>query len=168
MEIITATNTLRADSAHVTPAPAQRYDPHPRFPDELDALDYPEVYASRASGRCLEPVYQDGVCLVFSKTEQPVAGDYVSLWFDPDKVPDGELPRQVKRLLSIMPGLTFPYLPASGSEVEPLVQVEMLNPPRRRYVRASKIVALRKVIGTAEHLGDVQARWKPARTAEAV
>ena len=145
-----------------------RYYPHPRFPDELDALDCPDIYASRASGRCLEPIFEDGVCLVFSKTDEAVPGDFVSVWFDPEQVPEGELPRQVKRLVSIAPGVTFPYHPAQGSEVEPLIQIEMLNPPKRWYVRASKIVALHKVIGTAEYTGTGQARWKPNRVAEAV
>lgn len=162
-----ANNTLKADSAHVTPAPT-RYYPHPRFPDELDATDCPDVYASVAKGHCLEPIYRDGCCLVFSKTAPIEAGDFAAIWFDPDTVSEGGLCRQVKRVVSIMGSLSFPYVPAPGSEVEPLVQVEMLNPPRRWYVRASRIVALHKVVGTAKSAGDGRALWKPARTAEAV
>ena len=141
---------------------SRKYYPHPRFPTEIDALDVPEVYASIAKGNCLEPVYSDGACLVFSKTEKPKAGDFVAVWYDPDVVPDGEQPRQVKRLVSnIMAGTSFPYQRRAGDEVEPLVEIEMFNPPRRWFVRASKIIAIHKVIGLAISTGDGQAMWKP-------
>jgi hypothetical protein len=128
--------------------------------DDPSELDFhpervPEVYASVCKGNCLEPEYCDGACLVFSRIEPPQPGDFVGIWFRREVVPPGEHPRQVKRLVSAgWPGMTLPYQVQPGDEVEPLIILEMLNPPKRIMVRASKDLAMHKVIGEAARDGD--------------
>jgi hypothetical protein len=151
-----------AEMTHRAASASRKYYPHARFPKERDPSEMPEVYASVATGSCLEPVFKDGTCFAFSKVEAPRAGDYVSVWFDPDIVPTGEAPRSVKRLVDdLMPGLTFPYRASPGSQVVPLVRVEMLNPPRRFAIPADKIIALHTVIGTAISNDSGKARLVP-------
>lgn len=137
---------------------------HPPVPVALDdPSTFPDLYASGCVGTCLEPVFKDGVCLVFSKTEEPKAGDFVGMFFKPGAVPTSGPNRWVKRLaMNMMPGLTFPYVAAPGREIEPLVIVEMLNPPRRFAFRASQILAIHKVVGEAEPGGNGMARYRPA------
>jgi hypothetical protein len=128
-------NSVRNDSSEL--------DFHPEW--------VPEVYASVCKGTCLEPKYRDGTCLVFSRTEPPQPGDFVGIWFRCEAVPPGEHPRQVKRLISAgWPGMILPYQAQFGDEAEPLLILEMLNPPKRIMVRASKVLAMHKVIGEAE------------------
>ena len=144
------------------PAPDKLY-PNAKHPDEVHPDDCPEVYASFCKGNCLEPVYRDGCCLVFSKVETPEPGDYVGIWLHPDVLePDG-LPRRVKRLVSMWPGITFPYKASPASEVMPLVMMEQLNPPRILQIPASHILAMHKVVGEAESRGNGMARYRPAK-----
>ncbi|MEA1015585.1 hypothetical protein [Sphingosinicella sp. LY1275] len=146
-----ATTTLEAGCAHGNSCAP------PEHPD-----DFPNEYASTLTGDCLEPVYREGDCLVFSKTEKPAAGDFVGVWIAPEHVPPGENPRLIKRLgMGVMPGVTFPFKAAPSSDVEPIVYLDMLNPPRRFRVRASHILAMHKVIGAATDNGDGTARIQP-------
>lgn len=135
--------------------------PNAKFPDEVDPTDRPAIYASIAKGGCLEPVFADGECIAFSKDEPFEAGDYVGFCLVPDAVQPDEPPNRVKRLRSIMPGVTFPYCPAPGSELMPLVELEQHNPPRVLRVPADRILAMHKVIGTAKTMGDGTARLVP-------
>lgn len=145
----------------------RKYYPHPRFPGEIDAQDIPDVYAVKASGDCLKPLFPHGTTFVFSKLGRPQAGDYVGIWFDPDTVPDGEMPRQVKRLAFDLPEeLHFPYKVPAIDGVDPMVVFDMLNPPRRLQARASRIIAMHKVIGTAVSNGDGTARMLPLDPAQ--
>ena len=140
-----ADTDLRADRT------TGKFYPNARHPHELDPEAVPAVYASTCVGDCLEPVYHDGVCLVFSRDEKPEAGDFVGIWLHPDAVADGELPRRVKRLyMSGPPGMTLPWKVRPGDEAEPLIILEQLNPPKLLQVRASRIVAMHKVIATAD------------------
>jgi hypothetical protein len=117
-------------------------------PDEM-----PDVYASICSGQCLEPIFADGAYLVFDKHQEPENGDFVGFWLRPDCLAPGEHPLRVKRLVSGLPessGFSLPYERRPGDEVEPLIILEQLNPPRRFYVAASKILAMHRLIGEAE------------------
>lgn len=144
---------------------SRKYYPNERFPDEIDASDVPNIYASVARGDCMEPVFHDQDCLVFSKSAELQMGDYVGIWFDPAIVPNGEPPRQIKRLaMGLMPGLRLPWNPKPGDEVEPLLYFEMFSPPNRLRIRASKVVAMHKVIGLAETNGDGTAKQLPLDT----
>ena len=130
-----------------------RHYPNDRHPQELGPDDVPEIYASVCRGDCLSPMFEDGACLVFSKTTAPEPGDFVGFWLHPDAVHDDELPRRVKRLVSGLPegsGFTLPYHVRPGDEVEPLIILEQLNPPKRYFVKASHVLAIHKVIGEAQ------------------
>jgi len=138
-------------------APNKLY-PNKLHPMEVSPEDVPEIYASVCKGDCLEPVIKDGSCLVFSKTQVPSPGDFVGFWLHPDAVDADELPRRVKRLYIGLPdGMTLPYRPHLGSECEPAIVLEQLNPPRLYHVRASRILAVHKVIGEAEIDGEGRA-----------
>lgn len=139
----------------------KRVYPNDRFPDEVDPCDCPSIYAAIAKGKCLEPVFSDGECISFSKDAEIQPGDYVGIFLMPDAVEPGDPPRRVKRLRSIMPGLTFPFRAAPGNEVMPLVEVEQFNPPRLYRIPADQILAMDKVIGTAETMGDGTAKLVP-------
>jgi hypothetical protein len=124
-------------------------------PHELQPADLPDRYASIATGDCLEPIFSDGACLVFSKSEPVEAGDFVGIWLKPEILKEGELQRRVKRLLfGIWPGMTFPFTLSEHDGVEPIVVLEMLNPPKMLQVRASHILAMHKVVGEAKTNGD--------------
>ena len=122
-------------------------------PDEC-----PAVYASTCKGTCLEPVYHDGVCLVFSKTERAAAGDFVGVWLQSR---EGTIERRVKRLAFGLPDdIEFPFKLHPLSEAEPLVILEQLNPALTYCIPATKVIALHKVIGEAESNGDGTARLR--------
>ncbi|MEZ5744353.1 MAG: hypothetical protein R3D89_11690 [Sphingomonadaceae bacterium] len=135
--------------------------PNTRFPNEIDPADCPTIYASIAKGRCLEPVFEDGECIAFSKDEDIQPGDYVGICLLPDAVQPGEKPYRVKRLRSIMPGMTFPYRVAPGNELMPLIELEQHNLPRVIRVPADRILAMHKVIGTGETIEDGTVRLVP-------
>lgn len=119
--------------------------PTSRFPNEVDPHSCPQLYASFAKGRCLEPVFSDGECFAFDTDAEITPGDYVGIWLYPDRVQDGELPRRVKRVRSLMP----------------LVELEQFNPPRVYRVPADEILAMHKVVGTAIIDGQGTARVVP-------
>lgn len=135
--------------------------PNAKFPNEVDPSERPAIYASVAKGGCLEPVFADGECIAFSKDDDIQPGDYVGICLVPDAVQPDEPPNRVKRLRSIMPGLTFPYRAAPGSDLMPLVELEQHNPPLVLRVPADRILAMHKVIGTARTIGDGTARLVP-------
>lgn len=72
-----ATDTLPANLVTAKPYPNSRH------PIEISPEDMPEHYASICRGDCLEPVFSDGACLVFSTAERAVAGDFVGFGFIP-------------------------------------------------------------------------------------
>jgi hypothetical protein len=127
--------------------------------DEPTADEMPDLYASVCQGTCLEPIFSDGECLVFDKRQEPQNGDFVGIWLHPDAVAPGEGIRRIKRLLmGGPPGMTYPLSFAPGSEVEPLVVLEQLNPPKRIHVRGCHVLAMHRVIGVAEPDGTGQAQ----------
>lgn len=131
-------------------SPRHKHYPNAEHPLELDPADVPDVYASLCKGDCMDPVYPDGVCLVFSKLEPPKNGDFVGFWLHPNCVDADEPPRRVKRLyMGLPPEFTLPWVPNPGDEAEPMLVFEQLNPPKLLSVRASKILAMHKVVGTA-------------------
>jgi hypothetical protein len=52
--------------------------------DEFKPEALPDIYASVCKGDHLEPVFKDGSCLVFSKTEPAKPDDFVGIWLRPD------------------------------------------------------------------------------------
>ena len=135
--------------------------PNAKFPDEVDPSVRPTIYASIAKGKCLEPVFKDGECIAFSKEAEIQPGDYVGICLLPDAVQPDEPPNRVKRLRSMMPGLTFPFRAAASNELMPLVELEQHNPPRVLRVPADRILAMHKVVGTGQTMGDGTAQLVP-------
>lgn len=150
-------------SLSLTPAHSNRATyPNKKHPNEVAPDDCPDVYASICKGACLEPTFADGVCLVFSKLAPCQDGDFVGIWLRPDIPQADELPRRVKRLGMGLPhGFAFPFRPASGNELVPLVALEQLNPPRSFLIPATHIIAMHKVVGTAIEQGNGMARMIP-------
>ena len=139
-----------AKTRATAPCPHHKHYPNADHPLEFDPSDVPDVYASVGKGNCLAPVYPEDTCFVFSKLEPCKAGDFVGFWLHPDCVGADETPRRVKRLyMGLGPGFSLPWVPNTGDEIEPLIVLETLNPAKLLYVRASKILAMHKVVGTA-------------------
>lgn len=129
------------------------------LPNEPQPDEMPDVYASICNGDCLEPTFKDGACLVFDKTQEPENGDFVGIWLHPDAVAPGESTRRIKRLvMGGPPGEKFPMSFAPGSEVQPLIVLEQLNPLKRYHVPGSHILAMHKLVGEAEADGQGCAR----------
>lgn len=141
-------STLRgADSSRARPTSREPE------PDEC-----PDIYASTCRGTCLEPFYHDGACLVFSKIERALPGDFVGVWLQSR---DGIVERRVKRLAFGLPeDIEFPFKLHPLSEAEPIVVLEQLNPARTYCIPATKVIALHKMIGEADANGDGTARLR--------
>lgn len=135
----------------ITSAAAQHrpaYDP-----DEL-----PDLYAARGAGTCMEPDLHDGVCLAFQRSGVCKPGDFVAIWLRPERVRPGGQHHWLKRLVMAPPSwMRFPYTPAPGSSIEPVIVVEQLNPPKRYVIACADILAMHRCIGEAESLGDGRA-----------
>lgn len=143
------------------------YYPNAKHPLEIDPTVVPEVYASETKGRCLEPVFSEGDCIVFSSNEPCLPGDFVGFWLHPDIPLPHELPRRIKRLKASLPqDLSLPYRSQFEGDLGPLIELEQLNPPRTLKVPASHILAMHKVIGTAETMTDGTATFSKMKNAQ--
>lgn len=118
-------------------------------------------YAMIGKGTCMEPLFRDGACLVFDKNQTPEDGDTVIVWFRAERVKPRQPQCVFKRLVGGLPPFGFPFSVSRDSDCEPLVIVEMINPPRRFRIPASHILAVHKCIGVAESNGDGTARYHP-------
>lgn len=135
----------------------------PSTPRVLTADQIPDRYAMIGKGRCMEPLYMDGACLVFDKHEQPEGGDTVIVWFRPEHTPSGESQCMFKRLVGGLPPVAFPFNLSERSNCEPLITVEMINPPRLFRIPASRLLAVHKCTGIADTNGDGTARPRPTQ-----
>jgi hypothetical protein len=133
----------------------------PETPRVLSADQLPHRYAMIGKGTCMEPLFMDGACLVFDKQAAPEGGDTVIVWFRPERTPEGEPQCMFKRLMGGLPPIAFPFDLSPTSNCEPLVMVEMINPPRRFRIPASHVLAVHKCIGEADTNGDGTARLRP-------
>jgi hypothetical protein len=126
-------------------APARRGRDDHLTPDEC-----PEVYCSVATGNCLDPIHKDGARLVMSKSAPVREGDIVAVWLRPGLMRPDQPQKLVKRLVQGLPaGMGFPYAGSGETACQPLVIVEMLNPPQRFSFPAAQILAIHRVIGEA-------------------
>lgn len=114
----------------------------------IDPADMPDLYAITGVGRCMEPLYSDGVLLVGDKRETPECGDVVILHFCRDIAPHYGVPGWIKRLVQTAP---------EGD----LITVEQLSPPRRYSVPADHIAGMHKCVGTATSTGKGIAAFRP-------
>ncbi|CAM3134958.1 hypothetical protein SPAN111604_05555 [Sphingomonas antarctica] len=133
---------------------------NPSVPALVETLDdMPDYYASVCKGRCLEPEYMDGCTLAFTKKGKPKTGEYVCLWFKPEKVPHGEHQCMVKRVVMALPDeCTFPFNAGLWVNAVPFMIVEMLNPPRQFPVKASDLLGIHRMLGEVDHDGQGMAR----------
>ncbi len=127
-----------------------------------DPATLPERYAAEGRGRCMEPVIQDGTCLVFDREGEANAGDIVGLWLRPEAVPAGQPQQMVKRLVMGLPPIRLPFRPGPGNECVPIIVVEQLNPPLTYRFRATDVIAVHRCIGSAEPAADGVARFRPS------
>lgn len=97
----------------------------------------------------MHPEVPDGAKAVFSKSEKPVAGDLVVVWYAPRILKPGDLPCATKRLVMAPPPWVkrFPYADHPESNVHALLMVEQLNPARQYGILCSEIIALHKFLG---------------------
>jgi hypothetical protein len=118
-------------------------------PSAPDLARLPSEYAVVVSGDCMLPVFANNATLAVSKIDPPRAGDFVVLYFKPDRIPSGGRSAQIKRLAADVPFFvkSFPHADHPKSEVVAAIIYEMLNPPRRMTVAASDLLGLHKVIG---------------------
>jgi hypothetical protein len=112
-------------------------------PEEL-----PEHYAMDCEGTCLEPMVMDGTKLLFSRDERYMPGDLVALYFRPEIVKPGEHQVLVKKLVLGVPH-RFWKDPScnAGSNIKPVVIVEMLNPRKMIYINPDALLGIHKCLG---------------------
>lgn len=115
----------------------------------IDPADMPDLYALTAYGRCMEPLYTDGVLLVGDKHETAEPGDVVILHFRRDIAPHYGAPGWIKQLVQVEP---------DGG----LITVEQINPPCRYVVPIDHVAAMHKCVGTATRGGKGIALFRPS------
>ena len=97
------------------------------------------------------PDIPDGAHCAFTTIGEPQPGDLVALWLRPEKVPAGEPPVRIKRLVTaIPPFVRFPYREHPESELHALVIVETTNPKQQFGMRCADLLAIHRFIGLAE------------------
>lgn len=114
----------------------------------INPHDLPSRYASTGVGDCMVPLLRADATLAFDKDAPVTPGDLVGLWFTPEAAERIGIDGWVKRLASPLP-------PAGHVG---LIEVEMLNPPRRMQLRSTDVVAVHKCIGEAQATGPDMAR----------
>lgn len=99
-------------------------------------VDDAERYGLTIEGTCLQPKINDGDLIVVSPRARISGGDFVVIWIAGHPRP------LVKRIVGTVPK---PYAP--GSDVQPCMRAEQLNPYRTYLFPVDKIRAVHKVIG---------------------
>jgi hypothetical protein len=121
--------------------------------------DMPDQYALKAVGDCMTPVIPDGSLIVCDKRVEPEPDDIVSLIFTQEVAERRRLPGLVKKLAMALPPWNM------TGDATGLVVVDQLNPPRRYCIPTADLLAVHKVIGTAESSGDGMATFRPSQAA---
>lgn len=114
----------------------------------------PDHYALIVVGQCMTPLIAAGTLLVFDKRQRPCPGDIVGLVFTREAAKRWDCPGLVKRLALALPDLL---------DTEGLVVVDQINPPRRYCIPTGDVLAVHKVVGTAESDGVGKAKWRPSK-----
>jgi hypothetical protein len=118
---------------------------------DYDPRNLSPTYVLMIEGNCMAPDYPDGAKLRFDQAQRPQPGDLVAVFFQREKVRQGEHQVLVKRLASAIPQeVTFPYADPPGSGIARVVMFEMNNPPRRFAVMCRDLLAVHKCLGVAE------------------
>jgi hypothetical protein len=134
----------RAALAGISLSTAQR----PKAAPIADLSAFPDEYALRVTGTCMEPLLADKCAAVFSKTAKWKVGDIVAVWMRPEVLGPGDLQASVKKLTMAPPFYVrgFPYNEHPESNVNALMCVESLNPRRRLIARCADILAIHKLV----------------------
>jgi hypothetical protein len=107
----------------------------------IDPTSLPKEYGLVVEGDCLSSSIASGTVVVVSN-ERPRSGDLAVIWLR------GHPQALLKRLvLGQMPGVTFPYVQNTTSEIAPFIVVAMTNPPQQYRIRCVDILALHRCIG---------------------
>jgi len=126
-----------------------------RPPVDPDA--FPDLYALRVDGACMEPMYQHDQALMFSKTEPYAEGDAILIFLRPECVPQGQAQIIVKILyfatVALPVNLDYygprgKYDPTKNTTgLKPALALQMLNPRRVFSVPLASILAIHKCVG---------------------
>ena len=106
----------------------------------FDGTVFADTYGCRVHGDCLFPEIKDGDMALASPSAEPLRGDFVVLHFA------SGAPPQIKRLV-MAPGIPVGTKLHPDSDVQFLVVVEMLNPPRQLMAPINRLTAMHKVVG---------------------
>jgi len=113
-----------------------------RLPTPVDLTPLPNLFALRVDGDCMAPLLEDGGCVVVDKRAPPRPGDLVVLHFR-QEVPAGVAQLQVKRLVLLPPHfVSFLWTDDPRSDIAAAMVVETLNPPSRRRLECSRLMAV--------------------------
>jgi|GEM_PF-3646110 len=117
--------------------------PHPN--------DLPDLYALICDGDCMEPLYQSGQPLLFSRVETCKPGDVVAIYRAPRSVAPGENPVLLKRLISSPPACFFNkprdiYGRPKGA-LQGKVIARMLNPDKSLIIGTEDVLGIHKCLG---------------------
>lgn len=112
------------------------------LPDEM-----PDKYVMICDGLCLEPEIRDGQKLLFSRNELYKTGDFVVIFLKPELVPKGNHQMLVKKLIIAPPPAYWGDRLNRGSNIAPVVIVEMLNPHKIMYFNPNSLLGLHKCLG---------------------
>jgi hypothetical protein len=126
----------QATARSITPAPKL---PSVKIPKSAKLPDDPNLYAMLVRGDCLNPVVRDGDHVIVSPATPAKGGQIVHI-----RRTDGM--HTIKRLINALPPVLGRALP-KGSEIAYLVGCEMLKPPKRFFLEASKVEFARAVVG---------------------
>jgi len=150
-------SALEAEDSTKSASPVLAKAYGPKVPKQRNTLfrpkpasilpDLPEIYGMRTDGDCMVPEILDGQKIIVSKTEEVKRGDTVCLWLKSQSRPEG-YSALVKRVAMLPPPhVTFPFVEHPESEIEALVFVEQINPPRTYRFKCEDVLAMHKVIG---------------------
>jgi hypothetical protein len=156
----------RAALAGISLSTAQR----PKARSFADLNAFPDEYAMRVTGTCMEPLLLEKSTAVFSKSAKWKVEDIVAVWFRPEALgPDG-LQAIVKKLTMAPPFYVrgFPYNEHPESNVNALMCFESLNPRRRLIARCADILAIHKFVSVVTAAEEITSSasgkaWAPRR-----
>ena len=105
------------------------------------AVDPSQVYACETKGDCMEPAFRAGEYAIVCPLTRPERGDRVLLYLEGEEKP------LLKQLV----------LWITSGDIEPVIIVEQLNPPKHLYYKPAQVRAVHTVIGRhmAERLAGV-------------
>jgi hypothetical protein len=114
-------------------------------PVDVDAL--PDLYCLGLQGDCLEPMIPDGASVMIKKSEPYSVGDIVCIWWRPEFVKPGMHQGWLKRVrFAAPPWVKFPYKDHPKSDVQAIIVLEQINPPKTYAVPCKDILAIHKAV----------------------